>query len=231
MYDVAFSPDGRWLVAAGFAEEIRLVARDGWAPRTTVEGGEYVLGVAFNPSSTRLATGCSFQGGVRLRIDAVGEGTLEPLHERWRATHETPNAAFVDKITSVSFSRDGAAIALFETAAVGHDEKPRGWRGNIAMYAVHSGDLVWERSITGELTGDNRILAQAGSPFGFYTRIGFAPDGSVVCGSANGTVLALDARTGAPRHRAAVLGEVLAVLCDRDDRLWAVTADGTPHLL
>jgi WD40 repeat protein len=231
MCDVAFSPDGRWVAAAGFAEEIRLVARAGWVARATVEGGEYVLGISFDPLSRRLATGCSFQGGAQLRIDTVGAGSLNPLHDRWRATYETLDSAFVDKITSISFSRDGGAVALFETAAVGHYEKPPGWRGNVAVYAAENGDLVWERSITSELTGDTRTLAEAGSPAGFYTRIAFAADGSVVCGTTNGVVLAFDAGTGSPRRLGMLGGEVLAILSDRSDRLWAVTADGTPHPL
>ena len=158
------SPDGRWIAVADSSEQVHLLDRTTGQVVATLEAGERTYAVRFDPTSRLLATACSFQGGGHVRIDRLGgDGRWAPVRELVRSDTRTPGKRFVDTLAHVAFSPDGRSLALFETSAIYHDTRPRGWRGDVVLYEVESGRLRWAVSIDAKATGDRRSLAEQGT--------------------------------------------------------------------
>jgi hypothetical protein len=135
---IDLSPDGRWLAVAGCCEEVHLIDRTTGEVIATGEAGERTYCVRFDPSSRLLATACSFRGGASVRIDRIEGGRLVPVAELDRSHRRTPGQRFVDTLVHLAFSPDGRSLALFETSAIDHDARPKGWRGDVVLYEAGS---------------------------------------------------------------------------------------------
>jgi WD40 repeat protein len=224
--DFALSAD--WLAVASPAEDIRLLSTTDQREHGRVEGGESVYSMAFDRAGTTLASACSFQGGIELRVDRVVDSGLTALWEASRSDCDTSIATFVDKMTGVAFSPDGRRVACFESTCVGLFRLLPGWRGNIASYDVASGDLLWERQVGAFLVNDERTLDDLHFLSGYFARIAYDLDGNVVCGSTAGAVVVLDGATGERRKLYVLDGRpnIRAVTVAADGRIWAASADG-----
>src|SRR5260221_9748158 len=136
------------------------------------EGSEWTSTLLFNPTSTILASACSFQGGGHVRLDRIGkEGQLILVYEHNRSNIATLPHAFVDRLIHLAFSPDGHLLALFESSRIYHNRRPSGWRGNIVLYSVETGVLRWQTSVDAQVTGDRRSLKEVGYPMGFFTEL------------------------------------------------------------
>jgi WD40 repeat protein len=95
---VDFSPDGRYLAAAGEVGTVYLVETENWTVVRTLEGhADYVYTVAFSPDGTMLAS-ASGDRTIKLWDVATGAGV------RTLVGH-------LDQVTSVAFSPDGVFLA------------------------------------------------------------------------------------------------------------------------
>ncbi len=166
---IDLSPDGRWLAGADSCEQLHLIDRTTGEAVATKEAGERTYCIRFDPSSRLLATACSFQGGGFVRIDRIEDRRLGPVSKLHRSSHRTPAKRFVDTLVHMAFSPDGGSLALFETSAIHHDARPRGWRGNVVLYEAGSWSPRWITSVDARATGDKRTLAGAGHGMGFLT--------------------------------------------------------------
>lgn len=186
---IDLSPDGRWIAVADSCEQVHLIDRTIGEVAATEEAGERTYSVRFDPSSRLLATACSFQGGGFVRIDRIEDGRLGPVSRLDRSRHRTPARRFVDTLVHLAFSPDGGSLALFETSAIHHDARPRGWRGNVVLYEAGSWSPRWITSVDARATGDKRTLAGAGHGMGFLTEVLFVDDETLACGATSGLVL------------------------------------------
>ena len=227
---VAVSPDGRWVAVADRPEQLLVLERATGRVADRVEAGERTMCVRFSPDSRLLATACSFQGGGYVRVDAVGaDGRLTPQAELGRSVHDTPPRRFVDTLARVAFGPDGRHLALFETSAVCHDARPRGWRGDVVLYDLHAGLELWSASVDAAVTGDERGLADAGYAMGFDTDVVFAGAGVVACGATRGTVLFYVVPDGSLLRRSAVHASAAVNALEYDGAaglVWAGLEDG-----
>ena len=186
---IDLSPDGRWLAVADSCEQVHLIDRTTGEVIATGEAGERTYCVRFDPSSRLLATACSFQGGASVRIDRIEEGQLVPVTELERSHRRTPGKRFVDTLVHLAFSPDGRSLALFETSAIDHDARPKGWRGDVVLYEARSWAPRWMTSVDAKATGDKRSLAIAGRGMGFLTEVLFVDEETLVCGATGGLIL------------------------------------------
>lgn len=227
---VMFSDDGRWLAMADRHETISLIDLTTGSVTAEVEGGEQTFALRFNPASTILASACSFQGGGYIRVDRIGtEGQLLPLYELSRSDYSTQPGAFIDSLNHLAFSPDGQWLALFESSAIYHDQRPPGWRGNIVLYAVETGALQWQASIDEQVTGDRRSLREIGSPMGFFTELLFVNQTEIVCGASHGLVLFYDVAIGKPTRSIDLHTDasIRSLSLEKDGAiLWCVLGDG-----
>jgi hypothetical protein len=223
------SPDGRWLAVAGACEQLLLIDRATGEVVGTEEAGERTDCVRFDPSSRLLATACSFQGGGYVRIDKTEGGRLVPVARLDRSNHRTPDKRFVDMLVHLAFSPDGGLLALFETSAIHHDARPRGWRGNVVLYESGSWVPRWRTSIDAKATGDKRTLAGAGHVMGFLTEVLFVDDETLACGATGGLVLFYRVSDGKLMRRAQVHPEapVVSLAMEPSERsIWAALGEG-----
>ncbi len=227
---LAFSPNGRWFALADRHEAIYLIDRTSGKVTAEIEGGEWTSPILFDPTSTILASACSFQGGGHVRLDKLSdEGQLISVYELWRSDINTPSDAFVDRLINLAFSPDGHWLALFETSSLYEDLRPSGWRGNIVLYNVETGTLQWQASIDAQVTGDKRSLKEAGYPLAFSTELLFVGNTEIACGATHGRVVFYDAVTGKLTRSVALPTDaaVHALALGKDDpRLWVVLEDG-----
>ena len=227
---LAFSPDGRWFALADRHEAISLIDRTKGYVTAEVEGGEWTSTLLFDPTSSILASACSFQGGGYVRLDRIDtEGHVLLAYELDRSNASTLPAAFVDSLIHLAFSPDGHGLALFESSAIYHEKRPAGWRGNIVLYAVETGILQWQASIDAQVTGDTRLLKEVGYPGGFFTELLFISKTEIACGATHGFVLFYDVASGR-RTRSIDLqtdAAVRSLSLDKDGKvLWAVLDNG-----
>jgi ankyrin repeat protein len=229
------SPDGRWIAVADSCEQVHLLDRTTGQVVATLEAGERTYAVRFDPTSRLLATACSFQGGGHVRIDRLGaDGRWVPDRELARSDYRTPGKRFVDTLAHVTFSPDGGSLALFETSAIYHDTRPKGWRGDVVLYEVESGRLRWAVSIDAKATGDRRSLVQAGHEMGFLAEVQFLDDETVACGATRGTVLFYRVTDGKLVGKVCVHPEapVVSLALDRQgSALWAALGQGGGELV
>jgi len=229
---LAFSPDGRWLALADASERVLVVATATRQVVSQAEGGERTAALAFSPAGTLLAAGCSFQGGAHVRIDRVGpDGPLEPLHAVDRSTSQTPPERFVDALPSLAFSPDGRRLAVWQTSAIYHADRPAGWRGDVVMLDPATGRVLWERSIDAEATGNRMALEAAGFSMGYDTSLCVTGDGGLVAVGVDGRVVLLDAGTGGVRRVLEAPGAVNAVRSDPASAGLIVATDRGLHRL
>lgn len=227
---IDLSPDGRWIAVADSSEQVHLIERATGEVVATREAGEGTCCARFDPSSRLLATACSFQGGGHVRIDRIEEGRLQPEVELDRSNCRTPAERFVDTLVHLAFSPGGGSLALFETSAIRHDARPRGWRGDVVLYeAAETWTRRWAASVDARATGDERTLAQAGHEMGFFTEVLFVDNETLACGATGGLVLFYRVADGALQNRVRVHPEapVVSLARDPDGRaIWAALGVG-----
>jgi WD40 repeat protein len=120
--ELAFSPDGRWLAAAGSGQTITLWETRGWTRLRTLQGSEADLGpVAFHPDGRWLASGTS-DGSVVLWDPATGR-IVQTLKGN------------VGEVVDLGFSPDGRWLA----SASGIRD-----RGEVIVWDLARLDLVAE---------------------------------------------------------------------------------------
>jgi ankyrin repeat protein len=229
------SPDGRWIAVADGREQVHLLDRSTGQVVAILEAGERTHAVRFDPSSRLLATACSFQSGAHIRVDRLGvDGRWAPLQELVRSDHRTPERKFVDTLSSVAFSPDGRLLALFETSAISHDVRPKGWRGDVVLCEIESGRLRWAVSVDAEATGDRRSLARAGHKTGFLAEVVFLDDETAACGATRGTVLCFRVADGKLVRKVCIHPEapVVSLALDRQgSALWAALGQASGELV
>ncbi|MEL6231133.1 MAG: hypothetical protein AAFR24_14575 [Cyanobacteria bacterium J06627_3] len=98
VYDIAFSPDGQYIVSGGSDRTIRLWDLQGSQIRPAFQRhGDEVIGVAFSPDGQRIVSG-SLDGTVRLwNLDGTQIGPPLQGHE--------------GGVVGVAFSPDGQRVA------------------------------------------------------------------------------------------------------------------------
>ncbi|HEX4792347.1 MAG TPA: ankyrin repeat domain-containing protein [Humisphaera sp.] len=191
------SPDGRWLAVAKGMEEVLLVDLATQTIKAKVDAGERTMSVKFSPSSRMFAIACSFQGGGCVRVyELTPDGQLSLKHEFDRNADWSGHRPFVDTLCCVQFSPDGRYLATYDTSGTYYDQRLNGWRGNLAIYQLASGSLLWTVLVNSRLHGDDRTLREAGHPMGFVTQIAFINDEAIVCGSTRGSLLFLAVADG-----------------------------------
>jgi len=232
---LAFSPDGHWFALADRHEAIYLIDRNKGSLTAKIEGGEWTSPLLFDPTSNILASACSFEGGGYIRIDRIDQkGQLYPIYELDRSNFSTLPSVFVDSLIHLAFSPDGHWLALFESSAIYHNQRPSGWRGNIVLYCVETGVLQWQTVIDAQVTGDRRSLEEVGSPMGFFTELLFVSKAEIACGASHGLILLYDAATGRLiRHiDLHTNASVRSLSLDKDNAmLWVVLSDGKLSLI
>jgi ankyrin repeat protein len=203
---LAFSPGGRWLAAATKSERVVLFDLETRQITADAEAGEWTGGVDFSPDGSLLATTCSFQGGSHVRIDRVtADGELEPLTEIKRPARDTVPAAV--------FTPDSRYLVVWETSASDNERRAPGWRGDVLLSDT-DGNVIWQRAITVETTGERASLAAVGAPMGWVTTPCITPDGAKVVLGLDGTVLLLRTNDGTPLGMLPVPGMVNAAAAD-----------------
>ncbi len=226
---IDLSPDGRWVAVADSFEQVHLIDRTTGEVAATEEAGERTYCVRFDPSSRLLATACSYQGGAAVRIAGIEDGRLVPVTELDRSHRRTPGKRFVDTLVHLAFSPDGGSLALFETSAIDHDARPKGWRGDVVLYEAGSWAPRWMTSVDAKATEDKRPLAGAGHGMGFLTEVVFVDDETLVCGATGGLVLFYRTSDGKLLRRVQVHPEAPVVSLAMEPchwRLWAALGVG-----
>jgi len=144
LWDVAYSPDGKWLATAGDDRTARIWDAATGAPRATVRHAGGVAAVAFSPDSRLMAT-CGNERVVRVwdviagrevaalptrgptfRIEFSADGTLllatayQRVVELWRMPSGTPAGALEGHgaIHGATFCQDGTCIVTWDAARV-----------------------------------------------------------------------------------------------------------------
>ncbi|HEX5243065.1 MAG TPA: ankyrin repeat domain-containing protein [Tepidisphaeraceae bacterium] len=228
---LAVSNDGRWLAVAEFPERVVLIDRSTGKATARVKADEQATSVQFSPDSRLLATACSSQGGGHIRLDAVGsDGQLTPVTELERHFRPPPAKRFVDVLVRVRFSPDSRSLALFETGSLADELFPLGWRGNLVVYDVDSGEERWVNSIDSSFTKDRRTLRSAGHAWGLFTEVTFAGEGKVVaCGGTKGSIVFFSTASGKFLGRRVVHPKAAVVALAHEPstgRIWAGLENG-----
>jgi WD40 repeat protein len=221
-YCVAFSPDGRWLVAGGDAGTAKV-----WDVRTGTEAVSLlghlgpVLSVAYSPDGTRIITG-SHDQAVKVWDAKTGQELLTlPGH--------------AGAVHSVAFSRDGRRIVsggADRTVRV-WDAGPVGWQP--FSFKGHAGEIT---SLAFVLGGRQFVTASRDRTIKVWdpktgrealsleghtdevTTLAVSPDGRrIASGGKDGSVKVWDARTG--REKLPLRGHTNGIRCI------AFSADGS----
>ena len=228
---VAFSPDGRWLMTHGGGGGNRL-----WNTASGDPGPELAragnASAAFRPDSRRLAT-TDQDGWVRLwEIPSVQLLATNRLDSPWQCVF-SPNGQWL--LVGRSTARDALLLEAATLRRVGSLMPHRHFVEHIAF----SADSLYVA--TGGRDGMARVwTAPEGEPAtpplaleSECTALAFSPDGrSIATGSRDGRARVWNARTGEPetpwlRHAAAVRG--LAFMPD-GQRLCTTSADGAARV-
>ncbi|RME04783.1 MAG: hypothetical protein D6805_01850 [Planctomycetota bacterium] len=185
-----FSFDNKILAVADDLETVYIFRWPDLSCIAETEGGERTS-IAFSSRDYKLAIGCGFQGGAHIDLK---EWDGDCFHEWYSFERSEKN--FVDCISSLEISSDSRWLASYETSAVYHEDYPPGWRGNLAVHSLETGELAWETYIDAKLGGDRRPLAEAGHFLGYFTQICIYRDYYVVCGSTKGKIFVFELETG-----------------------------------
>lgn len=204
VYDVAFSPDGKYAVTGGLDGSLRIWELKGWDGATASKDFETrVLDVKFDPSGQLILLGDG-DGHVRIWNLITGEDTQWTAHLEGRVNSIaiSKNGRFILSGGSDGFARlwdsqnefvgikiehasvlDVAFSPTHRIAASGGCDW--NWRGN----CMHGYVKIWD--IT-----DGEITAQY-SHDDYVTSIDFSPDGSrLISGSRDGTIIIWDMAKG-----------------------------------
>ena len=216
---VVGSVDGRWTAWGRGHEEIGVYDHRSQTLRS-VEGGERHHDLEIDPTGRWVAVPASFQGGAQLSIYGLPpkEDEDRPRFEISRADHRSRRRDFVDTLASVAFSPQGDRIACFETSAIYHDRKPKGWLGNIFIYDLVAERMVAERPVLGE---------QQSIGVGYFTKLAFT-DERLWYVSDDGSVRGLDPATldDLDVLRTSEAGSAHRVFA-WGDRVWVLSAWGS----
>ncbi len=228
MTAIALSSDQAWLAIAREADDVYLCDGRQGDLIAVAEGSDWTSTLAFSPNGQQLAIACSFPGGSYARVDAVAAGQLEPVYDFVRSNCETPPDQFVDVLTHLTFSPDARCLALFETATTHHNQHSPGWRGNLALYSLETGQLQWCVAQDAATTGDRRSLPQSGYEMGFYTELSFLDPQTLACGAPRGMLLLYDVTSGRLQRRLNLgrAAGVRSLARDSTGTLWIVLTDG-----
>jgi WD40 repeat protein len=215
-----FSPDGKWLAVAA-RERVHLLERADGRVVGGTDAGEWTTRVAFDAGSRMVASACCFQAGAMVRIDAVSDAGLTPLHEIWRADAQSSGSLPVEGISSLEWSADGRLLSFFECAGDRSGMNPPGWCGNVVVIDVASGRVLWTRPVVAEGVGEPR--AWPGT-------VVFLPGGRLAC-STPGAVWILDERDGQFVRSIPAGGEISALTAGPDGRVYYSLGDDTLNTL
>lgn len=150
-FDVAYSPDGRWLASAHLNGAVLWNARTGRSVQNLRGHMAAVKAVAFSPDSATLATGASssFQG-----MDTLDDGGVR----LWSVPNGSSKAVyphlFKYGVHAVAFGNDGTVIAGGDAG-----EAARRLRVLSGGQWLSAGNVGWARSIA--VSNDGRLLASA----------------------------------------------------------------------
>ena len=202
---VVFSPDGTSLASGSWDQVIKV-----WDVETRREVGTWEvpresdslwpLSVAFSPDGTRLVSG--FQDGTVRLWDVATQTEVAVLE------------GHTDRVTSVSFSPDGATLAssggwddptvqLWDTATQAKVATLRGHTGEVRSVSFSSPDGATLASGSSDRTvrlwdvGTHQDVATFEEHRRGVGSVSFSPDGgTLVSGAADGTVLLRELETG-----------------------------------
>lgn len=217
---VDFSPDGKWLAVAAM-QRVHLLERASGRVVGGADAGEWTTRVAFDGGSQMIGSACCFQAGAMVRIDAVRDSGLTPLHEIWRADAQSSGPLSVDGISSLEWSTDGRLLALFECDGVRLAMKPAGWCGNVVLIDAESGRVLWMRPVVAE--GDGEARAWPGI-------VVFLPGGRLAC-STPGAIWIVNQRDGQLVRAIPVGGEISALIGSPDGRVYYSLGDDSVSTL
>jgi WD40 repeat protein/serine/threonine protein kinase len=225
--DLAWSPDGRRIAAAGAnGEAVVWDVRTGSELLTLTGHTTWVSGVAFAPNGRLVAT-ASPDGTVRLWDAATGEQVLQ------LSGHGGANS-------DVVFSPDGRRVAsggadgtlVWDITPSGSGEQATFTSPGITSSVVYSPDgsrlattsssgqaRLWDPSSGREVLTFSGHEARMGSVFG--------PDGSILVTGANGSPVVWDTASGMARHVLHTRGTISGVAVSPDGALIA-TANCAP---
>ncbi len=218
------SPDGRLVAMAETEGGIAVFERESGELVAKGDSPEGIACIRFDPSGLWLAATRAEQGGGSVSVFEVQNARLARIAGIERGSMENGAEAFVDVVSHVEFSPDGSALVLFETTSTYKEDKPKGWRGNVALYETGSWNERWCVSIDARLTGDKRSLDQIGCEFGFFTEVAFLDDRLLACGATRGQVLLFSLTDGTLARSVPVDAKapVLSLAADPGSRtLWA----------
>jgi len=195
---LALSPDNRMIALASFNEQLALLDSTG-ATLATAAGGEYISGCTFDAQSQMLAAAHTGQGGGWLSIYDVRDGPLRPRQTLLaQPESDSPCAELADTYAAMRFSPDSARLAVYRTLIGGGAAGTLGWQGDLLMYDVATGRLLWAKKLT---FGPHTTLewSESGQDYNTYTNIAFSRSGRTIwCGLANGAIQGYHAEGGSP---------------------------------
>lgn len=207
LWAVAYSPDGKWLAAAGDDRTLKLLDAVTGRERYTLKTRGYTIrGIAFSPDSQLLAAGGS-DGIVRV-------WETESRGEMWRFRGHT------GPVRAVAFSSDGRKLA-----SSGDDGMVKLWPGGAGPAAVTFKSRVTSRSNTGGWWRFNRYT-HAYRPDGRRLALAAEQGGICVFDAESGVEVVLIAADQAKRIPVAIAysqdGSTLATVGYREKtvRLW-----------
>jgi WD40 repeat protein/GTPase SAR1 family protein len=233
IYDLAWSPDGKWLASAGEDKSIHLWSLDGSERNSVLAGHSDTVGsIAWSPKGDTIASG-SNDGTIRLwDIRGGNSAPLEGQHWRsvlclaWSPKGGMLASASIDRTVNLWNTNDRRLLRTFG----GHTDSVNSvaWSPDGAMLASGSGDRTLRvRDVPSyELTGvfDEQT---------WVSSIDWSRDGRMLAsGTGGGTVSIWDVRTGRritslERH----LERVLRVSFSCDSRFLATkSADNTVRI-
>jgi hypothetical protein len=210
-----FNPTQPLALVTAPMEEVLVIDVDSHRQLAVVDAGERTHSIAFSTDGRRIAVAKSYQGGTAIDIHTL-DGTGRPHHDL------EIERMHVDTQASLAFSPGGEFLAAWETSATGYDR--RGWRGDIVVFPVADGAVVWEVTIGQALTGDPRPLRDTAFAMGYFTDVAYTHTGTVAI-AVDGSLFQFDADNGLLLHRTPVADPVSSIA--RDDRtLWLASSGG-----